>query len=221
MPKRHRKQDPFPLLKRKVIISCMTDLGISLQESDLRAPQEEKCKIMYAEILKKLMNIDVLTNQPSFNKLDFFQYPQLHESSILSVRLFREMIKFMRTVGVTDFSISDLMVPDPKRTVRNLSAIINFIRWRECKRQLYVPIKKELNELQHKLSAIIAENDRVAETYCDAQAKVEAEAPQAEALKAEIQKLQQEVGGVVICCIRFVFESILVINWIRFFESIL
>ena len=194
MPKgRGKKQSyPFPILKRKMIMGCMKELGISLQENDLKSPQEEKCKVIYASILEKLMGINVLSGHIPLDRLDLFQFPQLHESSIISVRLFREMIKFMRTVGVTDFSICDLIAPESSRTVRNLSAIINFCRWREQKYQIYLSHKTELVDLGTKLEDITSENKRLALIFTDFHKRIEAEAPQAEAIEAEIDGLKTE-----------------------------
>jgi len=191
MPKRQgKKQYSFPILKRKVIVSCLKELGINITDNDIKSPHEEKCKVLYAQILEKLMGIDVMSKQIPFNRLDIFQFPQLHESSIISVRLFREMIKFMRTVGVTDFSISDLIAPESPRTVRNLSAIINFARWREQKYQIYQSRKSNLDELEQKLSAITSENKSLAEQFVASRERIAAEAPQAEALEAEINELK-------------------------------
>jgi len=191
MPKRQgKKQYSFPILKRKVIVSCMKELGINITDNDIKSPHEEKCKVIYASILEKLMGINVMNKQIPFNRLDIFQFPQLHESSIISVRLFREMIKFMRTVGVTDFSISDLMAPESPRTVRNLSAIINFARWREQKHQIYQSRKSNLNELEESLTVITSENKNLAEQFVASREKIAAEAPQAEALEAEINELK-------------------------------
>jgi len=199
MPKRHKTQKKysFPILKRKVIITCMKELEIALKENDLKSPQEEKIKCIYAAVLEKLLNINVLNKQIPFNRLNLFEHPQLHESSIISVRLFREMIKFMRMVGVTDFSISDLMAPESSRTVRNLSAIINFARWRSQKFQIYLSSKAKLDELQQKYMDIIDENKRLAHLFTAAQSKIAEEAPQAESLQTEIDALKRESHGLM------------------------
>eukprot|EP01084_Bolivina_argentea_P268395 455855_1 len=192
MPKKSKKQYSFPILKRKEIVSCMKELKISVNESDLRSPQEEKCKIIYAEILSNLMGINV-QNKIAYNKLSLFEYPSLHESSIISVRLFRELIKFMQKVGVANFSISDLMSPEPGRTVRNLSAIINFARWREQKYQIYVSQRVKINALNKQLNEKKSENGKLASEFVKLNNKKQEEKPQIDILESELKELQKQM----------------------------
>eukprot|EP01084_Bolivina_argentea_P199384 341165_1 len=144
---------------------------------------------MYAQILEKLMGISVLSTAVSHSKLSFFTYPQLQESSIISIRLFRELIKFMQKVGVPDFSISDLISPESGRTIRNLSAIINFARWREHKYQLFSEQKLTLDESNKTLLSKKAENTKLAEEFVRLREKKELEKPQIDALNKETEQL--------------------------------
>jgi len=187
--KKQKQHSTFPILKPKTIVCTLRELGISVLESDLRCPREEQCKAIYAQILRELMGVN-MTKQVPFHKLGLFAFPSLHESSIVAVRLFRELIKFMRKVGVTDFSISDLISPDEPRTVRNLSAIINFARWRAQKHAIYVEEKVKIEALQSSLSAITEQNNRLAKHFVELKTKQQSEEPQVEALRAEIEELQ-------------------------------
>jgi hypothetical protein len=42
--------------------------------------------------------------------------------------------------GVHDFSIKDLLTPDPKRVKRHLSAIVNFAKFREERLVIYAEL---------------------------------------------------------------------------------
>ena len=172
----------------------MRELNISISDNELKSPHEDKCKLMYAQILDKLMGINVLTQQIPYNKLKMFEHPSLHESSIMSVRLFRELIKFMQNVGVTDFSISDLISPESPRTIRNLSAIINFARWREQKYQIYQSKSAELAEKNKKWLSIKAENERLAAEFVQLTHQKNQEKPQIEILQSEIDQITNDLG---------------------------
>ena len=192
MPKRPaKKQYSFPILKRKMIVCTLQELGISILESDLKSPHEEQCKAIYAQILSTLMGVN-MTKQVPFHKLGLFAFPSLHESSIVSVRLFRELIKFMQKVGVTDFSISDLISPESTRTVRNLSAIINFARWRAQKHQIYMEQRIKIDVLQRSLTVITEQNNELAKHFVELKQKQQSEEPQVEVLRAEIEGLQEK-----------------------------
>lgn len=189
MPRKSKKQYSFPILKRKEIIKCLKELGININEIDLKQPHEEKCKIIYSSILSKIMGINVLTKQIPYNKLSIFSYPSLHESSILNVRLICQLIKFMQKVGVTDFSISDLISPESSRTIRNLSAIINFARWKQHKNQIYEERKLKIQELNKLLLNNKSENELLAKEFVKMNEKMEIEKPQILNLKSELNEL--------------------------------
>merc|ERR1712244_138601 len=141
------------------------------------------------------MGINVLTAQISYNKLSLFEYPQLHESSIISVRLFRELIKFMQKVGVTGFSISDLISPESSSTIRNLSAIINFARWREQKYQIYLSQKLKLNDLNKSLKLVTEKNEKLAGEFVKLRKQKISDVPQVDALKSEIAELRKQMDS--------------------------
>merc|ERR1712013_122164 len=175
----------------KGIVQILQELGISVLASDLKSPHEEQCKAIYAQILSTLMGVN-MTKQVPFHKLSLFAFPSLHESSIVSVRLFRELIKFMQKVGVTDFSLSDLISPESTRTVRNLSAIINFARWRAHAQSEYVEHKHKIEALTQSLSAITERNGRLAQHFVELTKKHQSEVPQVEVPRAEIEQLQSD-----------------------------
>lgn len=56
---------------------------------------------------------------------------ELHEESIPRMNFYRSCARLLAVSGVNDFSMFDLMKPDAKRLRRNLSAIINFAKFRE------------------------------------------------------------------------------------------
>lgn len=193
MPKKSKKQYSYPILKRKEIIKCMKELGIIINDIDLKQPKEEKCKNIYSLILEKLMGINVLSSTIPHNKLSIFRYPSLHESSIMNIRLIREVTKFMQKVGVNDFSISDLISPEPLRTIRHLSAIINFARWREHKNQIYLQEKVTIVSLDKKLKEIISENKKSADEFVEMNKKIEMEKPQVLILQNELKELHKNM----------------------------
>ncbi len=50
----------------------------------------------------------------------------------------------MDAVGVKDFTVKDIVTPDPKRTRRICSALINFVRFREGRMQYYTKLQCKL-----------------------------------------------------------------------------
>jgi len=142
------KKYSFPILKEAEILKCLHELSINIENNDLKTPSEEKLKIIYSQILETLMLMNINNNnQVAFSNLSFFEFPELHSQSISQISLLRNLIKFMKRVGVKDFCITDLILPDSQRTIRNLSAIINFAKFRCVKLELYQPFKEEEESL--------------------------------------------------------------------------
>jgi len=94
-------------------------------------------------------------------------------------------------VGATGFSISDLISPESSSTIRNLSAIINFARWREQKYQIYLKQKLKVNDLNKTLKVIRAENEKLAVEFVKLNEKKKRDEPQVDALQSEIAELRK------------------------------
>ena len=68
--------------------------------------------------------------QPVFSAIDVLEFPELHEESIGQLAFNRAVTKLLLFAGVHDFTLQDLYKPEYNRTIRNLSAIINFAKFR-------------------------------------------------------------------------------------------
>jgi kinetochore protein Nuf2 len=77
------------------------------------------------------------------HRATFVEYPELHEESLGEIRFLRHCIKLMNICGIADFGIRDLATPTPRRLRRQLSAYVNFVRYREDK------LSNVLEELIH------------------------------------------------------------------------
>ena len=76
--------------------------------------------------------------QPVFAGLAAMDYPELHDESIPALAFYRACARMMDVCGVVDFSIRDVLAPQPKRLRRHLSAVVNFAKFREERLVMYV-----------------------------------------------------------------------------------
>ena len=130
--------------------------------------------------------------QPVFAAIDALEFPELYDESIPALTFLRSLNKLLLASGIKDFSMRDLHKPDAQRLRRNLSAIINFAKFREEKLTAYT-------ELQEGLESLIVERDAIADenaalmaelnTIKEAQA---AELPEVERLEKETETVFQE-----------------------------
>lgn len=68
--------------------------------------------------------------QPAFDKWCKLEYPEMHEESVGCFSSWRTIQGLMFAAGVTDMSLRDLIKPDSARTIKFLSGLINFARFR-------------------------------------------------------------------------------------------
>jgi len=125
----------FPLLTNDEILTCLRELEFSISEEELRDPERHRVAIRV--VLEQLMEMcvgvtreDLSTAKVSVGR-ETICYPELHEDSITELAMFRAVADMMRTCGVADFGLRDWFSPTPKRLRKNLSAVLNFAKYRE------------------------------------------------------------------------------------------
>ena len=157
--RRHQRQFSFPLLRIEDIVACLNELEIDVNAESIKKPKPATVRLIYTKLIEHAMGItkDEM-NQPAFAGLGSLAHPTLHEHSVPNLAFFRNFIKLMRASGVFDNGVHDVAQPDPKRLVRNLSAVINFAKFREEKIGLYQEVTDAGDALQEQKDALEDEN---------------------------------------------------------------
>jgi len=144
----------FPILKNVEIMNCLSEAGIEITENELIEPHRHKDKIK--QVFVSLVELGLGLTQDSFSQTPIAEmkyikslpYPDLHSDSFPSIKFFLACQKFMHVCGNSDgFSFNDLGAPSPKRLKRQLSAAINFIKFREDRLVLYAELHDQREEL--------------------------------------------------------------------------
>lgn len=99
----------------------------------------------------------------------------------------------MTTVGVQDFSITDLVKPEKNRLRKQLSGVINFALFREEKLQRGVEITQEVDALAARKQEAEEEQERLMTEKSQAEAARRQEAPEAQRLEEENRVLATTV----------------------------
>jgi myosin heavy subunit len=99
---------------------------LSLTEDDLSSPSASKINQVYYACFSEVFGVAPdLSTQPSF----MVDHAELMDDFAGKVQFFRLMKRLMEYCAVPDFRLTDIVNPDAKRTCRNLSAIVNFIKF--------------------------------------------------------------------------------------------
>lgn len=202
----------FPILKNAEIIECLSEAGIDLTESELMEPQrhKEKVKQVFLSLVELGLGLGQDTfSQTSMNEMKYVQslsHPDLHSDSFSSVKFFQACQRFMKVCGNTDgFSFNDLGAPDKKRFRRQLSAAINFIKFREDRLVLYAELHDQREELLQGLQEIKGERNGLVSALANAREEaqhrwdeikvIDADCADMEAEIAQQNKLQRNLRG--------------------------
>ena len=155
------------------------------------------------------MELGLGLNQESFSQtpisemkyIQSLPYPETHNESFSSVKFFTACQKFMKVCGNTDpytgvgsFSFSDLASPSPKRFKRQLSAAINFIKFREDRLAIYVELHEQREELLQGLQEVKTEQLSLEEELTKVQVDAHARLDQVQELDEEGLELQNEIA---------------------------
>ena len=131
--------------------------------------------------------------QPIFSAIDCLQFPELHDSSIPNIVFSKNLGKLMTASGLQDFSlVKDLYKPESARLRRNLSAIINFAKFREEKLSLFTELQDQSDALGAKLASLREEHKRLSEE--EAAHREARDAEKEDTLALEKETIELEAG---------------------------
>mmetsp|Transcript_22898 Transcript_22898/g.40209 ORF Transcript_22898/g.40209 Transcript_22898/m.40209 type:complete len:442 (+) Transcript_22898:156-1481(+) len=143
----------FPVLKNSTILQIMEEVNVPLTEAELTEPG--RCKERVREVFVQLLNIcwglsdHTLHSLPKriVTKKLSLSHPQLYDDALSEAKFFSLLSKLLRICGYYEFGFKDLMAPQAKRFRRQLSAMINFLKYTEDMGHLVAQALDEREEL--------------------------------------------------------------------------
>lgn len=111
------------------LTEAFVDTFMAISEKKLQEKVEKLInKSKYPQVKDAMEGIE--TNNGEENKENELQDEET-TSALSLIVLFRAASRFYQTCGIEDFSLMDLTRPEPFKTRRILSAVVNFVRFRE------------------------------------------------------------------------------------------
>lgn len=137
VPRAKKERYPFAILDRSSLVETLKHIlkeaplspSVSVCEDDLARPTAEKIQQIYFACLNAAFNTPADALKQARFQTHHVEHPELQDDFIYRVQFFRMMKRFMEACLLNDFKIADLISPDARRTCRNLSAIINFMKF--------------------------------------------------------------------------------------------
>jgi kinetochore protein Nuf2 len=186
----------FPILPVKDVVSGLIEFGFGpVSQDQLLKSNPDTVSHIYRCFAQYMTQVHCWndTEQPVFCGLDVLENVELHRESAGNVNFVTKIQKIMQAAGAHDFSSKDIFRPNPQRTIKFLSALINFCRYREDK---LLSVSQSMMECEEEAEKELLIAERKTELEGEL-AKIEAERqskqPLIQALEAEIKELQQNI----------------------------
>ncbi|TYZ67627.1 hypothetical protein PybrP1_000871 [[Pythium] brassicae (nom. inval.)] len=185
----------FPLLKPSEIFACIREMQIPVAEDEIRACEPVAIRKVLEVFIESIAGATrEELNQPAFAGLGALTYPELHEESIPELAFFRAAARLLSACGVYDFGLKDVQTPTPKRVRRQLSALINFAKFREERLAAFGELTRDTDQLLKRKSALQDTNEQLQRQLAELLREGEVEAPAIRQVSAETAALEAEIN---------------------------
>jgi len=130
----------FPILTNKDIIECLIQMKIDFVKCDIVNLSLDSFKLILYSFVEFFSgkNYEKI-GRLKLKTLEFFNYPELHEKSIIFINKFRIIQEIIFASCIYDFSLQDFYYFDSLRLKKIISGVINFAKFKE---KLLLFIKK-------------------------------------------------------------------------------
>ncbi|PNT72216.1 hypothetical protein BRADI_2g41451v3 [Brachypodium distachyon] len=176
-----------PTMPPAQIAGALTQYGVApvanLRPEDVVKPQ--------AELLPAVLSHAHL----GFNALEALDNPEHHAEGIRVLRLYKKARAFLESIQFKGFTLADLLRPHPVRVVKVLSALINFLFYREEKLNLLHPIVSEAPDYHESSMELKARIAQLQKEIADHELTEQMEEPIVQQLEAEVNGLQLKAQG--------------------------
>lgn len=198
-PTPHRKKKPtysFPILNAEEIVACMSELGIELTEQEVINPKPVIVHEVYVKLTEYCMGITAEEmSQGKFEGLAALSFPELHDRSVPEIAYWRTVSKLMDSAQVPDFSfLMDCVKPVGERFIRNLSAIINFAKFREERVQSYTEMTASTEDILEEKQQLMVEQQQLKGKIKQLKSRQEEDKAQAIVIETENEQLSKEIN---------------------------
>ncbi|KAJ2262209.1 kinetochore-associated Ndc80 complex subunit nuf2 [Coemansia sp. RSA 376] len=184
----------YPTLKPQDILEVMRQLEIPILDEDLEKPTPQRVQIWYEAFLYILKGISLeQMGSSDVELLDLTDFPESHGDDIFLMSFYSHMSTLLQQVGVDDFSLRDMLKPEPIRVRRILSGVCNFAMFRDDRMPVLDKYTAQADQQAERLESMQKELDQVQAQIDAIRGQREREAPQAKKLLEGNQVLREEL----------------------------
>ncbi|XP_027106414.2 kinetochore protein NUF2 homolog [Coffea arabica] len=185
----------YPTLSRSDVVAVLSEYEIAkISDADLRRPNFNFLTSLYSAVL---LYIDILPEEPDqfdFETLERIDNPDHHRDSFRVLNLLDKIRELLASIDCPlNFTLCDLLKPDPGRTDFFLGAMLNYIVHRNAKLDLLRPIVDELTLLEERKQELESRMSQLNEEIFQFNQLRESEMPLVQEIDAKVKELQQTI----------------------------
>lgn len=121
----------FPVVKVDELIGVLQEMGLSILPDDVLKPQGHVAHRVFVAFLECLSGTtQEMMDGRRQEAVSAVDYKELYEDGLQMLMFFREVKDMMNAATLYDFTLQDITRPNPKRFRRQMSALVNFYRFR-------------------------------------------------------------------------------------------
>uniref|UniRef100_A0A0A9YID9 Putative kinetochore protein nuf2 n=1 Tax=Lygus hesperus TaxID=30085 RepID=A0A0A9YID9_LYGHE len=105
-----------------------------------------------------------------------------------------EIVYFMKSMGIHNFSLRDITNPEPNRTLSILSAVMNYMKFHSSFLQIYEDATNETSEIYERKGIVEQEYQKLVDELERLQQRCEEYKPTIEAHTADVNASQNRIG---------------------------
>jgi kinetochore protein Nuf2 len=185
----------FPLLKPREIFACLREMRVPVSEDEIRACDPGAVRKVLEAFIESAMGVtreDMA--QIAFPGLPTLSFPELHAESVPELTFYRTAQRLLAACGVDDFGLRDVLHPTPKRVRRQLSALINFAKFREERLAAFSDVTTQTDELLASKKTLQEQNAALQRELDQLLEEQRAEEPARVQLQHEVAELEKEIN---------------------------
>ncbi|KAI9479697.1 kinetochore-associated Ndc80 complex subunit nuf2 [Coemansia sp. RSA 989] len=182
-----------PTLKSQDILDVMRQMEIPIMEEDLEKPTPQRVQIWYEAFLYILKGISLEQLGNNVELLDYSEFPESHSDDIFLMSFYQNMAILLQQVGIDDFSLRDMLKPEPARVRRILSGVCNFAMFRDDRMPTLEKYTVQADEQAERLEQMQQELEQVLSRVHAIREQREHEMPQVKKLQEENRVLYEEL----------------------------
>ena len=183
-----------PVLKVPEIVLCLADMHVVMTADDIKHPTAGSVRLVLELFVEKLMGVRrEELHQPQFHALHLLHFPELHEDSVAEMTTIKSILRLLRSAGVSDASVLDVVEPSYLRLKLILSCLINLIKHREDVLEHYTHYSHQWETLLLNRQLVEDEVQRLEDEREAGRQRHEDETRTVEALTADIAQLTESI----------------------------